>query len=39
MKNYKEVTIIDCEYMYRFMNKAAVCSNGEVVMFSEERED
>lgn len=36
MRKFEDVTILDCEYMYRFMNKCAVCSNGEVTGFQSE---
>ncbi len=36
MENYNNTTVLDCEFMYEFKGKYAVCSNGKVIDFKEE---
>lgn len=36
MKKLTDLTLLDCEYMYKFLNKTVLCSNGEVIEIQEE---
>lgn len=36
MKSLKELTVLDCEYLYKFMNICSICSDGKVKMLQSE---
>lgn len=37
IRDFRELTVADCIFMYTFKNECAIVSNGQVVLFEKER--